>query len=248
MGLGEVPEGVREIRTVIGIIAALPHEAATLGKKVKGKKKIITLSEHALLVVSGVGKQNAHEAANILAPKVSRFISWGTAAGLVEDLHAGALVIPKLIRDQHGRSISTDHDFGREVEKAMGSGIGIHEGLLAESSQMLSGPKEKKKFQLTTQAIAADMESASVASFAQRAGLPFNAIRAVIDNHTMAVPKAISQAITKEGDINVTKLISLLLFQPSEWKRFYLLSSAFGRAQSTLHNASRALLSLASQG
>ena len=233
---------------MIGIIAALPNEAATLGKKAKVRKKIIKLSEHALLVVSGVGKQNAEEAAGMLAPKVSRLISWGTAAGLVEDLDAGALVIPKLIRDRNGRSISTDHNFARMIEQALGPRIGIHEGLLAESSQMLSDPKEKKKFQLTTQAIAADMESASVASFAQRAELPFNSIRAVIDNHSMVVPKVISQAMTKEGDINITKLISLLLFRPSEWKGFYVLSSAFGRARSTLHSASKSLLSLASQG
>lgn len=231
---------------MIGIIAALPQEAATLGIKVKARKRIVNLSESILLLVSGMGKQNAEAAARMLAPKVSCLISWGTAAGLVKDLNAGALIVPNLIRDQKGHSISTDQDFIHRLEKELGTGLHMHKGLLAESPEILSDPKQKKNFHLATQAMAADMESAAIASIAQKVQIPFNAIRAIMDDHEMVIPKVILQARTVNGDMDILRLLSLLCFHPSQWKKVFLLSVSFNSARSTLGKAGKALLSLVS--
>ena len=87
---------------------------------------------------------------------------------------------------------------------AQRAGVPVAEGALFTSPQVLFTPEEKAQRGRETGAIAVEMESGVHAAFALARGLPFLAVRVILDGVNMRLP-AIKGLTTPEGDVRALK-------------------------------------------
>ena len=90
----------------------------------------------------------------------------------------------------------------------------------------------------TSGARAVDMESAAIAEAARRRGLPFIAVRVIIDRAGDAMPDSFVAAFDANGDFSVWRLLGQLLRAPGELGAVLRLAGIF-------HQANRALAAVA---
>ena len=86
------------------------------------------------------------------------------------------------------------------------------------------------------------MESAAQARLAKDYGLPFMAIRAIIDTPSTDIPENILEALDPEGNINLWKLLSSTV--PADWIKIVRLGIQFNAAQRTLKRTRKLVLDL----
>ena len=187
---------------MIGIIVPLIQEASVFKIKKKDTKRPIEISDNLLLFVSGVGIENATKAVDALTPHVSQLVSWGTAAGLSKILKPGDLLLPDLIMDESGTKYATNSNF--------------ESGLLCESTTILKEIEDKEAFRKKFNAMACDMESATIAKMANQRGISFNALRFVSDDYSTRIPKSIYSSINEEGDFNLSHFLIQIISKPKD--------------------------------
>lgn len=229
---------------MIGIIIPLIQEASVFRIKKSETKRPIKISDTLLLFVSGVGIQNATDAVNSLASDVSHIVSWGTAAGLSKFLKPGDLVLPDKILDEKGKEYITDSNFNNRMVQLFPKGISYNDGSLCESPAILKNSKEKKEFGEKYNAIACDMESATIAKLAKQKGIPFSALRVISDDYNTGIPQSVYLSINKEGEFSTRKFLFQLLVNPKEIIQVIRLGKNFSKAKKTMQKLKIALLSL----
>jgi nucleoside phosphorylase len=228
---------------VIGIIVPLLQEAAVFNANKNAAKQPVQISKNLLLFVSGVGETNAVNAVNILAPKVTRLISWGTAAGLSELLKPGDLLLPDLILDKNEKRYPTDKIFNEQLINSLPNEVFFELGLLCESADILTSKEDKKALYLKSDAVACDMESATIARLALQKGIPFNAIRVITDDYKTNIPKSVYLSINKKGEFSTFKFLKNIVFNPSEIGQVNQLAKNFTKAKKTMRLLKEILLS-----
>jgi adenosylhomocysteine nucleosidase len=212
----------------LGIVVATTAEARSLTKHP-------LVSSHAILQISGIGTKRAHLAATTLLEKgATSLLSWGSAGGLIPGLSPGSLVLPKNIIAVDGSVYFVNAPWHRGLCTQMTGEVNLHEGSLAESMAILTSPSEKAMLFQQTGAIAVDMESATVAAEAQRAGVPFMAIRAVADPVGMTLPQSALASLDELGKLRLLELLKALAKNPVELFALVRLGRNFRAAQSTL--------------
>ena len=219
---------------MIGIIAPLAQEAAVFKPQHRRLKEVIQLSDNMLLVISGVGESNAVEAANILAPRVTHLISWGTAAGLMASVGAGTLLLPRSVMSDAGEKFTTDDLTVEKILASIPENVLYNTNHICQSTSILEDKGAKEKFHKLTGAVACDMESAAIAAFAQKNNLKFNAIRFVTDDLNTTIPKEVHEALDTEGEMNYSKLFLGILKSPQSIGSLIKLGKCFSLAQRTM--------------
>ena len=219
---------------MIGIIAPLPQEAAVFRRGLKPAKQPIQISEHILLSIPGIGVDNALEAAEILAPKVSHLISWGTAAGLKEAVEPGTLLLPGSVLDKDGKKLKTDSEFAEKLIAQLPDDINYERGILSESLTILHNEAEKLSFHELTRAVACDMESATIGTVALGHNIPFNAIRFVTDDARATIPKSVLLSMDTKGHFNILKFLVNIVRSPGEINQVRQLSRNFTKAKKSM--------------
>ncbi len=198
------------------------------------------VSGGALLQISGVGAKRAHLAARTLLEKgATSLLSWGSATGLIPELSPGSLVLPKNIIAVDGSVYPVDATWRENLYAQLKEKVDFHEGLLGESITVLTHAAEKATLFQQTGAIAVDMESAAVAAEAQRAGVPFMAIRAVVDPADMALPQCAIASVDEFGKLRPLWLLKALAKNPVQLFALVRLGRNFHAAQSTLSTVAR---------
>ncbi len=188
----------------LGIVVATTAEARSLTKHPLA-------SGGALLQISGIGAKRAHLAARTLLEKgATSLLSWGSAGGLIPGLSPGSLVLPKNIIAADGSVYSVDATWHESLCTQLKGKVNLHEGSLAESMTVVTSPEEKATLFQQTGAIAVDMESAAVAAEAQKARVPFMAIRAVADPVGMTLPRSALTALDEFGRLRPLKLLKAI--------------------------------------
>jgi adenosylhomocysteine nucleosidase len=229
---------------VIGIIIPLIQEASVFRIKKSETKRPIKISDNLLLFVSGVGIQNATYAVNELASEVSHIISWGSAAGLSENVKPGDLILPDLILDEKGKEYVTDSNFKNRMVQLFPKELSYYDGSLCESSAILKEAEEKREFGKKYNAIACDMESATIAKLAKLKGISFSALRVISDDYNTSIPKSVYLSINKEGDFSIRKFLFQLLVNPKEIIQVIRLGKNFSKAKKTMLKLKKVLLNL----
>lgn len=229
---------------MIGLIVPLIQEASVFKIKKKDTKQPIEISDNLLLFVSGVGIKNAANAVEVLAPKVSHLISWGTAAGISRHLRPGDLLLPDLIKDKNGVEYSTDSNFKDQIVKLLPNGLPYESGLLRESTTILKGLKEKEEFGKKYNAMACDMESATIAKLANQKGISFNAFRVITDDYKTPIPKSVYLSISEDGDFNIRQFLFQLISNPKDIYHIIRLGKNFSRAKKTMLELKKVVLKL----
>lgn len=186
---------------MILLFYAFPREIAALRRRVpqrtalahgglRGFRAAIGGKEFSA-VAHGIGMERARETARRaldLMPAVEMIIGTGVAGALSAGLRSGDLVMADRILALHAGADRAEHmaqsadaqirSLGHWLRAA---GLTYATGALLSSHRVMATGREKRQAKETTGAIAVDMETAALAAEAHARGIPFVAIRAVLD-------------------------------------------------------------------
>lgn len=202
-----------------------------------------------IVIISGIGAMFAQEAAErLLFERVDNLVSWGTAAGLINKVHSGDLLLPEHILDRKGNMYTTDNELVNKTRKYLeNSNIRIHNGMLVETTKILNSPEQKTELAATTGAIAADMETAAIMNVAKKNHLPCAAIRTVLDESQDSLPAEIIKHTDVFGQPDISGLINEIFFRPTLIPRMFHLAGAMQAATGTLKKIARLTNSMSLQ-
>lgn len=218
---------------VIGVVSALKSEASCLMNLHFPVYKVVNLGARTRLCLSSMGSSAAQGAALKLQEYgVNALVSFGVAAALDNKLIPGDLVLPESIVD--GESLPVNLEWRNRLEYLLSSHLTVVGGSLASSAVPLTSRQTKLALGEATGACAADMESAAVARVAASAGIPFIAIRAIVDPIDFSPPEALLSAVYPDGSVDFIRLISLLIGRSIPLKTLVHLAMGMHAARSTL--------------
>lgn len=218
-----------------GIISALPAEARFIQKNKIVVNKLNHVDNNLSLYVCGIGPDNAEVACNaLLDAKINYLVSWGTAGALNPDLKSGDIIIPDRIMNDAKSSFACDVEWRNHIIHNLDqSQVNVFGGTIYSTNKVFT-PDDKKRIRTQTQAIAVDMESARIASIADKASIPFIAIRTIVDESTMHIPQSILKNIDEYGQAKFSKLSYSLFTHPRDIPMIYQLGRSMQKANKSL--------------
>jgi len=179
-----------------GVLCALPEELGALRERSRGSRtragcELLEIeldveggSASLLACVSGVGKVRAAQAAALLAAEgVARLLVVGTCGGLRPHLGPGTLVHCE-VAAQADLAVREDRECRADPELAAAWRAevpGKSGWFLTADRPVLSPWRRLRLARAYAGDCVADMETAAAAAVAQRAGIPWAALRAVTD-------------------------------------------------------------------
>ena len=220
---------------MLGIVAALRSEARILGSLPLTASGLVQLSPSTLLYIAGMGAKQAQVAAEVLiGENASALLSWGSAGALHSKLSPGNLILPKIVIYPQKGIFSTDDGWHNRLLTRLANQLEVFTDPLAQSLSALKSREEKLDFVKQNQALAVDMESASVAKAAVKASLPFMAIRAIADPLEQNIPASVLRAIDESGRFRPFHLLGNLARRPADFLILNQLRRNFIAARTTL--------------
>ncbi len=228
----------------IGIITAMPAEARSLvGRPVGPNTQTACACGH--VTAAGVGTARAAAAAEQSIDSGARaLLSWGTAGALDPDLRAGALVIPTVVADPDGNAYDAAASWHAAALTAF-AGMSPASGKLLSVDAPVHTGADKARLAASTRAVAVDMESAAVARIACQHGIPFLAVRAIVDPAGFSLPDASLSALWPDGRVNYLGFARKFIRRPQQLNAVLRLSTYYRAAMRSLRNAARLLDSTA---
>jgi adenosylhomocysteine nucleosidase len=219
----------------IGIVSALAAEARTLGPAARHSAEVRRLADGALLVVSGIGEGAAAAAARRLAlAGATALASFGMAGGLDPALICGAVLLPEEVVARESAIVSaTAGEWRQRLRAALPASCIACGGKLLTSGRPLGSPDAKAAAWRESRAAAVDMESAAIAEVARQAGLPFIALRVIVDTASDQLPEAVIAA-SAGGQLRVGRLLAKLLRAPGDVGALIRLSARYRIAMRVL--------------
>lgn len=195
---------------LIGVVTALRDEASCITSGSIPFNEKLQLSDQTLLWLSGMGAQAAQVAAQGLCHHgATALVSFGVAGALHADLKPGDLVLPNAIASDQAWPV--DRAWQQRLRQTLQSSVTVVDGVLADSAVPLTDERSKTSLAESTGACAVDMESAAVAAVAAQMGIPFVAVRAIIDPLHFSPPQALLGAVYPDGRVNPLHLTRLVL-------------------------------------
>ncbi len=220
----------------IGVLTALATEARALGARTSDTDPLTALRDGTPLAVSGIGFEAAARAAEVLLRAgATGLANIGLAGGLDPELPAGALVLPLELRSQGQVGMAADAGWHRRVMQALTSTQPVATGALCSSRTAVVTVEAKRRLFVESGAVAVDMEGWAVAQIAMAAGVPFLAIKVVVDTATDSLPRAV-MAVDGAGRIRALKLAGTLLRYPNEICALIRLAGRYGAARRSLRS------------
>ncbi|MEP6883625.1 MAG: nucleosidase [Gammaproteobacteria bacterium] len=224
---------------MLGVVAALDSEARTLGNARLRHDGLSCLEHGELLAVSGMGAARAAIAARSLADAgAARLLSFGMAGGLDPRLSAGSVVLPTEVISLGGIRFATSAHWREQLILAIPGPQPPAAGALFSSTIPVDGIADKAALFHETGAVAVDMESVGVAEVAAARGLPFMAVRVIVDTAADALPRVV-MAASRGGQVNIRRLIGGLAVAPSELVAMIRLAQRYRAALRSLRAVGR---------
>ncbi len=224
----------------LGIITALPAEANCLADNSFPTKEIITFNE-TLIIVSGIGSENATSAAQQLIDHgATALVSWGTAGGLSEELRSGDILLPESVQlnDDKNQQYQTDLNWRQRLVDQLATVLKPHEGSLLQTNKVITSAEQKSQLHKKTSTIAVDMESGSIAQVADQNNLPFLIIRSVVDTSDETIPMSAINSIDEFGQTKPAALTASLIKSPGDIPKLIKLGKHFQQARKSLKQVS----------
>jgi adenosylhomocysteine nucleosidase len=199
-----------------GVVAALAAEARVLGPAQPQGEGFAVLADGNLLAVSGMGPNAARSAAQrLIDAGATSLVSWGMAGGLDPDLEAGALCVPREIIAADGSRLWTARCWQESLSSSVPAGRRVGNDALLTAEYALETPADKRAARQATGACAVDMESSAIAQVAEAHGVPFIAVRVIVDTARDGIPQAVAGA-SRAGKLRMGRLIFGLMRSPLE--------------------------------
>ncbi len=229
----------------MGIVCALAAEARAFGPIDPSSAPLATRDDGTLLAVSGMGCMAAAAAAGALVGAgAGALVSFGLAGGIDPALAAGAVLLPAQILSPDGAPIATTGSWRARLERALvpqGLAALVARGPLLTSPRAVASVAAKSALFRDSGAIAVDMESYAVAQVALAEGLPFLAVRVVVDGAADRLPHAVAVAVDAAGKLRLWRLAGALLRAPAEVAPLLRLARRYRSANRSLAAVARAL-------
>lgn len=212
----------------IGLVVALPAEArALIGRgrwqRTEGhlfRRSRLNNGTHLVVVRSGLGMENAFLASQwLIAEGVVALGASGVSGGLDPDLELGDLILADSVIQENGNTCQQVWEGNSKfVEIAYAAlidrDIPAYRGAIITTQKPVLSARNKQALFTKTKALTADMESAAVAAVANKAGLPFFALRTVCDVAARTVPREIFDCLNQAGNVRLFHLFRMLLLNP----------------------------------
>lgn len=222
-----------------GVVAALGAEARTLGRPVRRSDGLFEVGDGILMAVSGMGCPAAAAAARrLLDAGATALVSWGMAGGLDPRLTAGTICLPRSVVTEDGGTYSTDHHWREILTAAVAARNAIEGGDLLTSPISIDDVAGKAAAYLRTGAVAVDMESSGVAAIAAAQGVPFIAIRVIVDTATDELPETAVRSI-QSGRVRFSRLILGIVRRPRDIAPLMRLAERYRAAKRSLTEVAR---------
>ena len=226
-----------------GIVVALASEAKALTAAQSHPERLTPLPEGAALWLSGMGPDAAQRAAHGLADAGARALAvFGVAGALDASLRNGSLFCPERVLDEHGHDYPAHGPWRTLLQQrlvATPRPLYTHGSLLSVREPLLTAAA-KTAAQHRHQALAVDMESAAVAAVAHARGLPFLALRAIIDEVDDTIPAALNNSVDAWGRPRAWGLLAALCRHPALLTELPRLYSRMQRATLALRAVAKA--------
>jgi adenosylhomocysteine nucleosidase len=221
-----------------GVVVALPIEAGSFGLEHRRVGEC-GVFDWGTLAIAGLGYQRAAAAAHRLIERGARaLLSWGVAGGLSPALSPGDLLLPLRVIAEEGEW-NTGAELRARLRHVLAAGALEGGDLYCSSTPVTS--VESKRALAARGMLAVDMESAAVATVAQRAGVPFVAVKAICDPATREIPAAALRLLGHDGSLRWRAMPSLLGEGPRTWRDLNALREDLAAARGSLWRAARVL-------
>ncbi|MBS0416877.1 MAG: purine and other phosphorylase-like protein, family 1 [Proteobacteria bacterium] len=215
----------------VGIVCALASEARHLGPTVRLAEPVGSLPDGTLVATTGMGRSAAAAGARaLITAGAGALASWGMAGGLDPSLAAGAILLPTEVVGIDGSA----HPCEAGWRSRLSSTITAQTGRLLTSAKAVGSVEDKAALFRSTRAVAVDMESAAIAEVAEEHGLPFIAVRVVVDSAADVLPRAVTAAADNEGHLHIWRLIGALALAPNELAPLIQLARRYRAANRSL--------------
>ncbi|MFI4905748.1 MAG: hypothetical protein ACLQFF_05580 [Steroidobacteraceae bacterium] len=235
-----------------GVVAALEFEAQGLGTRQRRSGGLSGLTDGSLVSVSGIGGDNAARAARqLVAAGVGALLSWGVAGALDPALSCGTVVLPtEVLRRSNAlgpsplQRFETCPTWRERLWAALQTHARLAAGALLTSAVPVAAAELKARMFQETRAVAVDMESAAVAEVAADHGLPFMALRVILDTARVSLPESIMRAFEpaaagRSGLRRAWPLLRPLLNAPADWGPLLRLAGQYRVARRALSDCAR---------
>ena len=201
---------------LLGVVSALTVETQSFTRCVPGGIPYVCAT-------SGTGPEAAAAAArDLLAKGATVLLSWGVAGALHPDLKPGQVFRDPSVYTCDGVEVVCQTPSGIRFERTVRSdGVGRR---LITLSQPVYGKEEKAKLFESFGMHLIDMESAGVARVCACEGIPFLAVRSVVDKVSDEVPAAFMRAIHEDGRLKPFVVLKDVIRSP------WLLKPLFNQA------------------
>jgi adenosylhomocysteine nucleosidase len=127
-------------------------------------------------------------------------ISAGACGALAPELAEGALVVPEAVVTDDGRRLATAPLRGLDAR-----------GTLLDVTRVVSSGADKARLFMESGALACDMESAAILSWAAARNLPAAVIRGVSDTASAGVPADLAAAVGDDGRVRTVTAVRAAL-------------------------------------
>lgn len=164
-------------------------------------------------------------------------ISFGVAGGLSPDLNPGDCVVASTIVD-YPTLRPTDPLWSDKLLDMIPT---ARHGPIVGVNAVVSDPADKRKLHALTGAVAVDMESHLVARLAVSHGLPFAALRVVVDPAHRMVPSSALLAMAPGGGTDLPSMLWEILARPSQLAALMRIAADAYAARAALIRLRRAL-------
>ena len=226
----------------MGIVCALTAEARALGPMKPRNAPLAVLDDGTLLAVNGMGCAAAAAAASALVGAgAGALVSFGLAGGLDPALDPGAVLLPVRILSADGAPIATTGSWRARLEQALAPQAFVAHGPLLTSPRAIASVEAKSTLFRKSGAVAVDMESYAIAQVALEAGVPFLAVRVIVDGAADSLPHAVAAAADAAGELRLWRLIGALVRAPAELAPLLRLARRYRAARHSLATVAHAL-------
>jgi len=215
---------------VVGVVCALAAEARHLGP-----------SDATRVTISGMGAAAAARSARGLVDAgAAALVSWGMAGGLDPALLPGTIFLPSEVISPDGeQAVVTERSWYERLGAAIAQHRPVLHGKLITSPKSVGTLADKAALFRATGAAAVDMESLAIATVARDSGVPFIAVRVIVDSAADALPRAVTAAADSEGHLQVWRLMGALARTPSDLGPLIRLAGRYRAANRSLAAVAR---------
>ena len=188
------------------------------------------------VIKTAVGEERAAAATNVLrdAGRFDLFFSTGCAGALSPQLTPGDLTVATTVIGQSARFDTDSAQRECAVATAQRAALPATVGPVLCSPRALVNVAEKRAAALETGAIAVEMEGAAIAAVAQRVGIPFLSVRAVLDTAETELPEAGDFMDPQTGSVKLLDVLRHVARQPAAVSELFTLQRMMSAAQRSL--------------